>query len=59
LAISWHYLQKDIEDGSCLHVDHETTDALVNRDSFELAPATNNEEVQTQDMPNLMALWNL
>jgi hypothetical protein len=53
-------LQKDIEDGNCLHVDHETTDALVSRDSFEPTPVTDNEkEVQTQDMPNLMAFWNL
>ena len=54
-------LQKDIEDGDCLHADHETTDALVSRDSFEPAPATDNEEeeVESQDMPNLMAFWNL
>ena len=53
-------LQKDIEDGDWLHADHETTDALVSRDSFEPAPIVDNEEeVQTQDMPNLMAFWNL
>ena len=54
------FLQSDIEDGNHLHADHETTNAPISCDYFELAPSVDNEEVvETQDMPNLITIWKL
>ena len=52
-------LEEEIKDGDYFHADHETINGPVSRDSFEPAPAVDNEEeeFETQSMPNLMALW--
>ena len=54
-------VEEDIKDGDRLHADHQTSDAPVTHESFEPVPAVDDageEEFETQDMPNLAALWN-